>query len=78
VAALLGVRTRTFLLATLIGKVPVNFIYAGLGEQIGQASSVQDLFTLRSLLALTALGLLALTPVAIRHLKPRLLPSEAV
>jgi uncharacterized membrane protein YdjX (TVP38/TMEM64 family) len=73
VAALLGVRARTFLIATLLGKIPVNFIYAGLGQEIGRATSIRDLLTFQSVSSLTMLGLLALAPVAYRRLRPRAL-----
>jgi uncharacterized membrane protein YdjX (TVP38/TMEM64 family) len=71
VAALLGVRARTFVLATILGKIPVNFIYAMLGHEIGRATSLQDLMRPEFFVGLTALGALALAPVIYRRLRPR-------
>jgi uncharacterized membrane protein YdjX (TVP38/TMEM64 family) len=69
VAAALGVRTRTFLLATLIGKLPSAFVYVGLGQEIGRATSLDQLVTLESLWGLGALGVLALAPVLYRAVR---------
>jgi uncharacterized membrane protein YdjX (TVP38/TMEM64 family) len=66
VAAALSVRTRTFLLATLIGKLPSAFVYVGLGQEIGHVTSLDELVTIESLWGLAALGLLALAPVLYR------------
>ena len=66
VAAALSVRTRTFLLATLIGKLPSAFVYVGLGQEIGRVTSLDELVTIESLWGLAALGLLALAPVLYR------------
>jgi uncharacterized membrane protein YdjX (TVP38/TMEM64 family) len=71
IAALFGVRTRTFALATLLGKVPSAFIYVGLGEEIGRAATMRDLLNPNAFASLMALSLLALGPVAFRKLRPR-------
>jgi uncharacterized membrane protein YdjX (TVP38/TMEM64 family) len=75
VAAALEVRTRTFLLATLIGKLPSAFIYVGLGEEIGRVATLGELVTLESLWGLGALGVLALAPVLYRQVSQRGRPA---
>jgi uncharacterized membrane protein YdjX (TVP38/TMEM64 family) len=72
VAALLGVRMRVFLLATILGKVPANLIYAGLGQDIGSATRMTDLVTTTTFMRLAALGVLALAPVAYRAMRERM------
>jgi uncharacterized membrane protein YdjX (TVP38/TMEM64 family) len=71
VAALLGVRMRVFVLATILGKIPANMIYAGLGRDIGTAARLGDLITLSTFMRLAALGTLALVPVAYRLVRDR-------
>jgi uncharacterized membrane protein YdjX (TVP38/TMEM64 family) len=75
VAAALEVRTRTFLLATVIGKLPSAFIYVGLGEEIGRVATLDELVTLESLWGLGALGVLALAPVLYRQVRQRGRPA---
>jgi uncharacterized membrane protein YdjX (TVP38/TMEM64 family) len=66
VPALAGVGLRTFLLATFIGIIPATFVYASLGEGLGEVVEQPDLQILfrPSLLApIIGLALLALVPV---------------
>lgn len=66
-----GVPARPFALATLVGRLPATVLYVGLGQDLGRAASVSDLFSPGTFLALTLLGLLALAPVAWKHLRRR-------
>jgi uncharacterized membrane protein YdjX (TVP38/TMEM64 family) len=71
-AALSSIPLRIFVPATLIGLVPGAFVYATLGESLGQIESTSDLLTLRILGPLALLGVLALLPVFIaRRAAPR-------
>ena len=78
VAALLGVRTRIFVIATMLGKIPANFVYASLGQEIGRAADLGDLVTPQSVIGLGALGVLALAPAAYRYLRGRKVASAAL
>jgi uncharacterized membrane protein YdjX (TVP38/TMEM64 family) len=70
VAALLGVRLRTYVLATLIGIIPGTFVYASFGSGLSAAIERpgRDIMLRPAvLLPLLGLALLALLPVAYRR-----------
>src|SRR5207248_8240850 len=74
VPALVGVRLRTFVLATLIGIVPATVIFASLGSGLGSVVEQPDTGTaLRPSVLLPILGLavLALIPVGYRRWRGR-------
>ena len=77
VPALLGVSTRTFILATLIGIIPGSLVFASVGSGLdsvfasGQDLSAQTALTGEVAVALIGLALLALVPVFYRHIKRR-------
>ncbi|MDR3509175.1 MAG: VTT domain-containing protein [Caulobacteraceae bacterium] len=68
---------RTFLLATLIGLLPVSLIYAGLGASLnhifasGQRVNLHALLHPSLVIPLIALGFLALAPIGARYLRRR-------
>jgi uncharacterized membrane protein YdjX (TVP38/TMEM64 family) len=62
-SAFTPVSTRTYILATLIGIVPGSFVFANLGQSLGQVSSLQDLLSIEVSIALGLLGLFALVPI---------------
>ncbi|WP_375458660.1 TVP38/TMEM64 family protein [uncultured Enterovirga sp.] len=64
-AGLFGLPLRTFVLATLIGRMPGTFVYVSLGEEIGRVTSIADLASPRIYATLTALGIVALVPIAV-------------
>ena len=70
VPAVLGVRLRTFVLATLVGIVPGTLVYAGLGNGLGVAVGEPDLGILLRpslLIPLAGLAVLALLPVVYKR-----------
>ena len=73
--ALLGMKTRDYLVATAIGIAPGSFVYIWVGrgfDTILAQGETPDLAVLTSpaiLAPLAALGLLALIPVAVQYLK---------
>jgi uncharacterized membrane protein YdjX (TVP38/TMEM64 family) len=91
--ALLGVRLRTFVLATALGIVPATFAFAFFGAGLDSLVAAQEsayraclaagrsdcrldfdikaAATPQLLLALTALGILALVPTVVRRLRSR-------
>lgn len=75
--ALLGVPTRTYMLATLIGILPGTFVFAAVGAGLGSVlESGGDLSAAivlkpKILIALGGLAALALVPVAYRRLRRR-------
>lgn len=72
-AGLFAVRPSTFLLATLIGRLPAAFLYVSLGEELGRVATIDELVSPGIVVALTGLGLLALLPVWLgrRRARPR-------
>ena len=80
VPAFLGVRLRSFVLATLIGIIPATFIFAtfgaGLGDLLAQNGEItlNQVLSPRFLTALAGLALLALLPVIYRHWRHRQKP----
>jgi len=81
VPAFLGVRLRSFVLATLIGIIPATFIFAtfgaGLGDLLAQNGEItlSQVLSPRFLTALAGLALLALLPVIYRHWRHRQKPG---
>jgi uncharacterized membrane protein YdjX (TVP38/TMEM64 family) len=73
VPALLGMRLKPFVLATLIGIIPGTFVFAAAGAGLGQLLESTDPLTLGSVLsplnltALTGLALLAVVPLLYRR-----------
>jgi uncharacterized membrane protein YdjX (TVP38/TMEM64 family) len=62
-----GIRLRTYALATLIGIIPVTFVFTNLGQTLGRIDSTRDLLSPETLTALALLGVLALIPVVLRY-----------
>ena len=77
VPALLNVPLATFVLGTAVGIVPGTFVFALAGSGVGElwrrgaAPGLEDLLRPRVLLALLALALLALVPVAYKAMRAR-------
>jgi uncharacterized membrane protein YdjX (TVP38/TMEM64 family) len=67
VAALFDMTARSFVVASLVGMAPGTVIYVNFGRQLGTVTSLQDLLSPGVLVALTGLGLLALTPALYRQ-----------
>ncbi|MEO9900263.1 TVP38/TMEM64 family protein [Nisaea sp.] len=73
VPAFLGVSTRTYVLATVIGIIPGGFVFATVGAGLGSIFDQQgeiglgDIMTLEIILAMVGLGLLALVPVVAKR-----------
>ncbi len=62
-----GIRLRTYALATMIGIIPVTFVFTNLGQTLGRIDSLHDLLSPEALTALALLAVLALIPVALRY-----------
>jgi uncharacterized membrane protein YdjX (TVP38/TMEM64 family) len=67
VAAMFDMTIRSFLLASIVGMAPGTVIYVNFGQQIGTIANFHDLLSPGVLLALSGLGLLALTPSLYRR-----------
>lgn len=69
VPAFLGVKTRTYILATFIGIIPGSFVFtsvgAGLGSVFdkGETFSINQILTTEVIIALVGLSVLALLPI---------------
>ena len=70
VPALVGVRLRTFVIASALGMIPGTLAYAFFGSGLDSAIKAQNA-TLQLFAGLIALGLLALVPVVVKHCKAR-------
>jgi uncharacterized membrane protein YdjX (TVP38/TMEM64 family) len=68
VPALLGVRLRTFVVASALGMIPGTLAYAFFGAGLDSAIKAQNA-TLELFAGLIALGLLSLVPVAVKRWK---------
>lgn len=77
VPAFLGVRPRSFVIATFIGIIPATFVFASVGAGLGslfdagRACSLDGVLTPQIILALTGLALLALLPVVYKRFAAR-------
>ena len=61
-----GIRLRTYAMATMVGIIPVTFVFTNLGQTLGRIDSTRDLLSPEVLTSLALLGVLALIPVALR------------
>jgi uncharacterized membrane protein YdjX (TVP38/TMEM64 family) len=68
VSGLTRIDLGTYIVATALGIIPGSFVYAYAGRQLGTINSLKEIASPHVLLALTLLGLLALTPVLYRKL----------
>ncbi len=62
-------RIRVFFLATLIGQIPVNFIFVNAGRTISTLDSIGEILSFRLLLAFFAMAILPVALVVRRNLK---------
>ncbi|MFH0872512.1 MAG: VTT domain-containing protein [bacterium] len=65
------IRARTYAAATAIGTLPASFIFAHLGQSLGEISSPGQLLSAKTTSALLLLGLLALLPVLAKRWQSR-------
>ena len=70
-SAVAPVRLSTYVAATAVGIIPGTFVYTNLGEALGRVDTVLGLLSPDVLFALTLLGVLALTPIAVGRLRAR-------
>jgi len=69
--AFTSIPLRTYVLATLIGIVPGTFVFVNLGQTLGRIDSLSGLVSVETLGAFALLGVFALVPVLLKHLKAR-------
>ena len=75
VPALLGVKARTFVLATFLGIIPGSMIYASVGNSLnhlfeqGQTPKLKIIFSPEIFVPLLALALLSLMPIFYKKIK---------
>jgi len=63
------IRVRTYVAATALGILPASFIFANLGESLGEIQSADQLLSPQSITALALLAALALVPVLVKRLR---------
>lgn len=72
-AGVMNVRTRTFLIASVLGMIPSSFVYAGIGAGLGHVFArggpvtVESLLSPRIYLPIIGMGVLAFLPLLWRH-----------
>eukprot|EP00879_Flechtneria_rotunda_P013407 GHRR01013997.1.p1 GENE.GHRR01013997.1~~GHRR01013997.1.p1 ORF type:complete len:182 (+),score=41.87 GHRR01013997.1:488-1033(+) len=64
---IVGVPLREFLLGTLIGCAPNNFMAAHAGDHLSDLDSLSDLYNPRMLMLGLTVGCIALLPVFVKH-----------
>ncbi len=75
--AFLGVRLRTYVVATSVGIIPGTFVYSLIGAGLGSVFDSGEAFTLKGVLtpeiigALVGLAVLALVPVVYKRFRKR-------
>ena len=68
-AALTNVPLIAFIWTTILGSIPLLFIYALAGRQLGHISSVSDILSAEMLLMLVLLAMLALLPMVFKRFR---------
>ncbi len=68
-SAFTAIRLRQYMLGTFIGIIPGCFIYANMGQQLGNIQSLHGLVSPGLIGALVLLGLFALVPVIVRRVR---------
>jgi len=69
VPAFTPISSRTYVIGTFIGIIPGSFVFANLGQTLGDIESAEQLLSVPVLIAFTLLGGLALSPVLIKKYK---------
>jgi len=69
VAAFTAISPRTYIITTLIGIVPGSFVFANLGQSLGEIENAEQLLSVPVLVAFSLLGVLALSPVLVKRYK---------
>ena len=68
-AGLTKIPLRTYAWTTAVGILPGSLVYTYTGNQLNTINSVKDIFSWNILLAFVLLGLLALIPTILNHIK---------
>lgn len=69
VAAVAQVPMLTFLWTTVVGIIPLAFVYAFAGGELGCIESVSDIFSLPIIMALLLLVILSFAPILVKRLQ---------
>ena len=69
VPAFTPVSSRTYIMTTFIGICPGSFVFANLGQTLGQIENMGQLLSMPVIIAFSLLGLLALSPILIKRYK---------
>ena len=62
-----GISLSTYTLTTFLGIIPGSFVFANLGQSLNRIESLDALLSTEIFLALSLLGLLALTPLIVKR-----------
>jgi uncharacterized membrane protein YdjX (TVP38/TMEM64 family) len=76
-SGLTTIRVRSFVLATLLGSIPITFIYANAGQQIGSVNELGDIATPGVVGSLALIGMLAVASALYRFKKNGAIKSHS-
>jgi uncharacterized membrane protein YdjX (TVP38/TMEM64 family) len=71
IPALFNVRLLPYVATTFLGIIPGTFVYANVGQELGNISSLHDIVSRETSLAFLLLGLFALVPVIYKKVKKK-------
>ena len=69
VSAFTPISSQTYIITTLFGIIPGSFVFANLGQSLGQIENAEQLLSIPVIVAFTLLGILALVPVLLKRYK---------
>lgn len=70
------VSLRVYVMTTFIGIMPGSFVFANLGQSLGNIRSLDQLLSMQTLLAFSLLGVLSLLPVGLKRLQAKPVSGE--
>ncbi|MDD9912311.1 MAG: VTT domain-containing protein [Alphaproteobacteria bacterium] len=69
--ALFSIKLSTYIVTTALGIAPGTFVYVNLGSNLAHIKTLEDLLTIKTILAFTLLGLLVLLPILIKKIRTK-------
>lgn len=67
--AFTNIKLSTFVIGTFLGIIPGSFVFANLGQTLGQIESLQGLLSNEAVGAFVLLGIFALVPIVLKRIR---------